>query len=471
MVMFVGQDEAIFKQFLFLSKMWIGPNGERPLLPKDEGTGLMISAFICRELGLIRELENATLETINANRLGCKYKDEEAAIVVNGFAEKKPLSQTLSPFLVYFEYGESREGYWDYNRMVLQFEDVVDCLKVMKPEWELVFLFDHSSGHSKQRPDGLNSSRMNKGFGGKCPIMRTTLIQKESGYLGPFNRKINVGEEQHLVFQPGDEGPFWMSENERNETRHDIPMEQSEVERYKADLTVELGSKGISTKGKNKRELIELCNNNGISTVRSVQKIKEGWEGKAKGLLQVLWERGFIDMNNLSSYTLTGKKDAFGVVDLRRSLRNMMSLCDDFLNEEGMLQCIGKNLDVMVILTPKCHAELAGEGIEYMWALSKGAYRNLTLAQKKGKENFATSVRHCLSSKVVSLERIRKFGRRAHQYLIAYHCLDGTDVSQETRDNCLKFGPVALEKLITEFKTHRCAFDFDYKFVKAAMNQ
>jgi hypothetical protein len=55
-VIFVGQDEAIFKQFLFLMKMWVGPNGERPLLPKDEGTGTMISTFVCREHGLIREI-------------------------------------------------------------------------------------------------------------------------------------------------------------------------------------------------------------------------------------------------------------------------------------------------------------------------------------------------------------------------------------------------------------------------------
>ena len=52
-VMIIGQDEAIFKQFLFVSKMWTGPNGERPLLPKDEGAGVMISSFICREHGIL----------------------------------------------------------------------------------------------------------------------------------------------------------------------------------------------------------------------------------------------------------------------------------------------------------------------------------------------------------------------------------------------------------------------------------
>ena len=158
--------------------------------------------------------------------------------------------------------------------------------------------------------------------------------------------------------------------------------------------------------------------------------------------------RGFINENDLSIYTLTGKKDAFGVVNLSRSLRNMMSLCHDFLHEEGMLQFIAKKIGVTEILTPKCHAELAGEGIEYMWALTKGAYRNLTLAEKKGKENFLVSVRSCLAAKIVTLPRIRRFGRRAHQYLVSYHCLDGEHVDEGTKWDCLMFGPVALDKLI-----------------------
>jgi hypothetical protein len=83
-----------------------------------------------------------------------------------------------------------------------------------------------------------------------------------------------------------------------------------------------------------------------------------GWERKAKGVLQVLWETGCINKNDLSIYTLTGKKDAFGVVDLSGSLRNMMSLCHDFLHEEGMLQFIAQK--ETVILTPKCNAACWG---------------------------------------------------------------------------------------------------------------
>jgi hypothetical protein len=48
----------------------------------------------------------------------------------------------------------------------------------------------------------------------------------------------------------------------------------------------------------------------------------------------------------------------------------------------------------------------------------------LTLRQKKGKDNFKASVRHCLSEEVITKVRIRKFARRARQYLMAYHAID-----------------------------------------------
>ncbi len=43
-----------------------------------------------------------------------------------------------------------------------------------------------------------------------------------------------------------------------------------------------------------------------------------------------------------------------------------MGLCHDFINEEGILWHIAKGLSIEVLLTPKCHAELAGESVEYI---------------------------------------------------------------------------------------------------------
>ena len=92
-------------------------------------------------------------------------------------------------------------------------------------------------------------------------------------------------------------------------------------------------------------------------------------------MLPVLWEQGYIEISKLSSYTLTGRKNEYGNADLSMSLRHLMTMCPDFLNEEGMMERVGATLGVKVMLTPKYHAKIAGEeGVEYMWACSKGAY-------------------------------------------------------------------------------------------------
>ena len=63
-------------------------------------------------------------------------------------------------FVRTFEYGADNDGYRNYNHMVLQLEDCVDVLQHLFPQYEYLFLFDHSSGHDKQREDGLNVKKM-----------------------------------------------------------------------------------------------------------------------------------------------------------------------------------------------------------------------------------------------------------------------------------------------------------------------
>jgi hypothetical protein len=71
--------KAIFKQFLLTKKSRCGPNGETVLVPKDEGQGLMISAFQSREFGFGYHLDEEQLAEVNFGRRGEKYLDEETA--------------------------------------------------------------------------------------------------------------------------------------------------------------------------------------------------------------------------------------------------------------------------------------------------------------------------------------------------------------------------------------------------------
>ena len=65
--------------------------------------------------------------------------------------------------------------------MSLQFEDIVDCLQVLYPEYDFVFLFDRSQGHACKRNGALSVVNMSRNYGGAQPVMRDTWIAKEDG--------------------------------------------------------------------------------------------------------------------------------------------------------------------------------------------------------------------------------------------------------------------------------------------------
>ena len=93
--------------------------------------------------------------------------------------------------------------------------------------------------------------------------------------------------------------------------------------------------------------------------------------------MQVLWERGWIDEAYLDKYTMDLATDDDGEVlegAEQWSLKCLMASCLDFAEEKTALQHVGSELGVSVIITPKFHAELAGEGIEYSWGVMKGVY-------------------------------------------------------------------------------------------------
>ena len=155
-----------------------------------------------------------------------------------------------------------------------------------------------------------------------------------------------------------------------------------------------------------------------------------------------------------------------------------MSTCTDFVEEETMLQLMVRKMGMEVDRTPKCHAEMAGEGIEYVWALIKNAYRRILLSLKRGKDNFMNCVRECLSKNLVTTERVRKFARRARRYTKGYHVLHqikkgavNGHVSQQLQNDDHLAITTKIEQMVQNFKTHRCAMDFDHGFCKTIFKE
>ena len=115
-IIIFGQDDCIFKQFSMSGKQWYRPNKETYIVPKDDGMGIMISAFQSREFGFGLKITEQDSQIVNESRVGKKYKDEQAAQDTRRSALNLGLTSTL--FVREFKYGANSEGYWSYQHMV-----------------------------------------------------------------------------------------------------------------------------------------------------------------------------------------------------------------------------------------------------------------------------------------------------------------------------------------------------------------
>ncbi len=367
----------------------------------------------------------------------------------------------------FFEAGAHKEGYWTYDHMALQMEDLVDCLTVLYPDHDIYCLYDQSSGHGRKRVGGLNAKDMNRKYGGDQPVMRNTKIT--DGCLGPHDHpgKLKAGDEQKMVSKENDEGPFWLNPDERISKKYDTFTGQTKSkEKSVSELIAELQSKNVPLQKRSYRsdETKELAQRHGIDIQKQVRTKTEGWVGKPKGLLQVLWERGWIDPSKpLESYTVNGKKDHFDSKGNLKAdfeafaLKNLMGKCEDFRTETSAMEQLAadlsnQNMTVSIMTSPKYHCEIAGEGIEYAWGMAKKYYRSLKLEQKKGKNTFKESVLESL--KTVKVEQTRQFSGRARRYMIAYQ-----HYAKAIKEKGEKPTYPMIEKFMKQCKTHRNAAD------------
>ena len=109
----------------------------------------------------------------------------------------------------FFNVGVNLEGFWNYDQMALQVEDVFDVLAVKFPNFDFLLMLDQSSGHGKMRDGAFNANLMGVRWGGKQSNLRRTKIRE----VGPYRRLLEVGDEQVMHFQEGDEGPFCLPDN------------------------------------------------------------------------------------------------------------------------------------------------------------------------------------------------------------------------------------------------------------------
>jgi hypothetical protein len=179
-------------------------------------------------------------------------------------------------------------------------------------------------------------------------------------------------------------------------------------------------------------------------------------------MLQILYEQGWICEEHLDRYKKKLVDDA-GLIVKEYSLGNLLEACTDFANEKTQLEYVCGCLGVNVVITAKYHVEYAGEGIEYSWELPKQYIDAIHYIPKKEKGTLGL-VSKCISQEVLMTDLIRKFSRRARNYILTHKSLEfvGYDGG---RQNINTISHLRIENLQKSVACHRAAFDFDMGFI------
>ena len=185
--------------------------------------------------------------------------------------------------------------------------------------------------------------------------------------------------------------------------------------------------------------------------------LRPGFEGKPKGTKQILFETGWYrpELNPRTGRPLwIGDINPQKDVDKRdHSYIGSITLKKrpDFAAEKTDLEKFMLSRGHILIMSPKCHPELAGHGIEYSWGAAKLHYRrNNTLVPRQ----FRSNVDEALA--ILTRRHVFMFERRARSYRNALK--DPANSTFQKIETCVKV-----------YKAHRNAVDFDSAFIKSVV--
>ena len=263
-------------------------------------------------------------------------------------------------------------------------------------------------------------------------------------------RSLNIGDTQYGYFRPG-EKPFYDDVSTELDITED-EMSEKQKDKRRKQIQDELRAQEIrNAKG-------------GITTHPPVdtRMFVSGYCGKAKGWMQLLYERGLYKDGMINEHTDAELKKMMleekKLPDVSMYGDYILSQCTDYLTETTALEAIVESRGHIVIVGVACHPEFAGEGVEYAFGMSKRHFRRHNNCVTKDLE---INVRNSFSSAAVPFECVCKFGRRTREYMRMYLDLHERNVPVEEMTYNM------LEKSMKDRKsTHRNILEIEREFLK-----
>ena len=128
-------------------------------------------------------------------------------------------------------------------------------------------------------------------------------------------------------------------------------------------------------------------------------------------------------------------------------MKDVLAHTPAFKNARSLMEKKCALANVIVIMSPKFAAELAGLGCEYDFGMAKYDFRSNSITSLSG---FYLNSHNCFRKENITIHKRRRFARKARDYQRAYRA-----------------GAMGLEAevAIKQVKTHRCALDTDTAFI------
>lgn len=356
--------------------------------------------------------------------------------------------------------------------------DLLDVCEELFPHHQVVLEVDNSSGHTKGAIDALKVDQMNKDWGGKKPCMRPSTIV--AGCLGEKpNRGLKLGDVQSMVFTAEDAaqwerdsksaGPFYdtgakpydrfgSKESRGQLTEDEWTKAKVKLKKKEEEIQAEI-DKWLKLNNREKADTVPALNEAIITDLFTVP----GWQGKPKGIRQILWERGLWKNNMVKSksekekQSLKAQEKERLIPSPERSFDLVLLNCPDFRETKSALAEFVEASGHILLLGVKGHCEMAGGGIEYCWGIAKKYFRKNNDCVTK---NLLTNVETALQV-TLPLERIWRFERRCRAYMQVY-MLNGSSAGSNLTHK-------EIENQLKEYKTHRNILEIENEYLNAEL--
>ena len=232
--------------------------------------------------------------------------------------------------------------------MAVNFEDVVDTLKVLHTYLDFSFFFEKYSGHGTKIVFVLGALYTNRICFGAQNHTKLSKIYQEDILLVPGENIIEVGDNQEMVFNDSDERNLWLQEEEKRKINFDkkVRIKSTTREMTSTDIKRRF-PKGVEKEIKRKTQPREFIKVNPISTeIKGTYRMVEVWVGNPKEMIQITYEHILIYEIVLKRYSISVNNPETVIIDHQFYLSELVGSFFNFAEETTQLQYVGKKLGV-----------------------------------------------------------------------------------------------------------------------------